>query len=68
MQLLSLTYPQVPTIMHASFLLPLLLAGAVLAAPKTDNDLTCSICIDIVTQIDNYITSDTTEQQVTPII
>ena len=38
-----------------------LLASA-LCAPK--NDLTCSICIDVVTDLDNFITSDTTEQQI----
>merc|ERR1739848_443210 len=34
------------------------------AAAKPQNDLTCSICVDIVTDIDNFITSDTTEQQI----
>merc|ERR1712236_86247 len=33
-----------------------------LSAPK--NDLTCTICVDVVTDLDNWITSDTTEQQI----
>merc|ERR1712179_289386 len=33
-----------------------------LCTPK--NDLTCSICVDVVTDIDNFITSDTTEQEI----
>jgi len=28
------------------------------------NDLTCTICVDIVTDIDEFITDDTTEQQI----
>merc|ERR1712154_435979 len=28
------------------------------------NELTCKICIDIVTDIDNFITSDTTEEEI----
>ena len=28
------------------------------------NLLTCDICLDVVTDIDNFITSDTTEQQI----
>ena len=27
-------------------------------------DMTCSICVDVVTDIDNFITSETTEQQI----
>merc|ERR1712189_3413 len=42
-------------------LLSCLLATA-FSAPK--NDLTCSICVDIVTDLDNFITSDTTEQEI----
>jgi hypothetical protein len=33
-----------------------------LAAPR--NELTCTICIDVVTDLDNFITSETTEQQI----
>merc|ERR1712228_489432 len=32
------------------------------AYPK--NELTCDICIDIITDIDNFITSDTTEEEI----
>merc|ERR1711892_550006 len=38
------------------------LLASTLSAPK--NDLTCSICVDVVTDIDNFITSETTEQQI----
>merc|ERR1712079_809956 len=31
---------------------------------KSRNDLTCSICLDIITDLDNFITSDTTEDQI----
>merc|ERR1712105_444932 len=34
------------------------------AVPKSRNELTCSICIDIITDLDNFITSDTTEDQI----
>merc|ERR1712072_3811 len=48
--------------MKAVFVLLSCLMASALCAPK--NDLTCSICIDVVTDIDNFITSDTTEQQI----
>jgi len=32
--------------------------------PKTDNQLTCDICTDVITDIGNFIIDDTTEQQV----
>ena len=41
-----------------------------MAALSTDsvrgarNDLLCNICVDIVTDIDSWITSDTTEDQI----
>merc|ERR1711862_815378 len=41
---------------------PLLPDGQRPVCPK--NDLTCSICVDVVTDLDNFITSDTTEQQI----
>merc|ERR1712027_21728 len=44
-----------------TLLLTSLIMGC-LCAPK--NDLTCSICVDVVTDLDNFITSDTTEQQI----
>merc|ERR1711970_337072 len=45
----------------------LLLACFVLAAsaiPQARNQLTCDICIDIMTDLDEFITSDTTEQEI----
>eukprot|EP00091_Calanus_sinicus_P006958 TRINITY_DN17797_c0_g1_i1.p1 TRINITY_DN17797_c0_g1~~TRINITY_DN17797_c0_g1_i1.p1 ORF type:complete len:106 (+),score=38.10 TRINITY_DN17797_c0_g1_i1:120-437(+) len=36
--------------------------GSNLAAPR--NELTCEICIDIITDIDNFITSETTEDEI----
>eukprot|EP00092_Neocalanus_flemingeri_P074826 GFUD01092590.1.p2 GENE.GFUD01092590.1~~GFUD01092590.1.p2 ORF type:complete len:116 (-),score=41.96 GFUD01092590.1:33-344(-) len=38
------------------------LVASTVSAPK--NDLTCSICVDVVTDIDNFLTSDTTEQEI----
>merc|ERR1712211_133700 len=37
---------------------------AVSAIPQTKNELTCSICMDIMTDLDEFITSDTTEQEI----
>ena len=31
---------------------------------KDGNALTCAICIDLVTDIDEFLTSDTTEDQI----
>merc|ERR1712098_943930 len=50
------------TEMKAVFVLLSCLMATALCAPK--NDLACSICVDIVTDLDNFITSDTTEQQI----
>jgi len=36
--------------------------GINLAKPR--NELTCEICMDIVTDIDNFITSETTEEEI----
>merc|ERR1711878_16669 len=47
----------------ALFLLSALVATS-FAVPKSRNELTCSICIDIITDLDNFITSDTTEDQI----
>merc|ERR1712141_207784 len=47
----------------AFFLLSALVASS-MAVPKSRNELTCSICIDIITDLDNFITSDTTEDQI----
>ena len=35
---------------------------------RTENDLTCDICVDVMTDIDDFITSDTTEQQLVDFI
>ena len=34
------------------------------ALPEARNELTCDICVDIMTDIDQFITSDTTEQEI----
>merc|ERR1719452_19543 len=34
------------------------------AAPEPRNALTCEICIDIITDIDNWLTSDKTEEEI----
>merc|ERR1712158_227588 len=57
----STTSTSTTTMKAALFLLSALVASA-FAAPK--NELTCSICIDVITDLDNFITSDTTEQQI----
>merc|ERR1712189_58225 len=41
-----------------------LFASTLAFVPKSRNDLTCSICVDIITDLDNFITSDTTEDQI----
>ena len=38
------------------------LLGLTLAAPK--NDLTCKICTDVIGDLDEWITSDTTENDI----
>merc|ERR1711936_10353 len=48
-------------ILVASLLL-LACAGNLSAVPR--NQLTCEICVDIITDIDNFITSDTTEEEI----
>ncbi|XP_023330261.1 prosaposin [Eurytemora carolleeae] len=40
------------------------LLGAVMSAPQTKNELTCDICIDVITDLDNWLTSDKTEQEI----
>merc|ERR1711902_298858 len=49
--------------MKFALLLSALVASA-LAAPKTKNELTCTICVDVITDIDNFITDTTTEDQI----
>merc|ERR1712083_1208914 len=41
-----------------------LIASTFAFVPKSRNNLTCSICLDIITDLDNFITSDTTEDQI----
>merc|ERR1711971_1245612 len=48
----------------AFFLLSALVASSIAVPNKSRNELTCSICIDIITDLDNFITSDTTEDQI----
>merc|ERR1712080_630657 len=33
-------------------------------APMPRNELTCQICVDIVTDLDNWLTDDKTEQEI----
>merc|ERR1719290_980563 len=40
------------------------LVASSLSLPRDSNDLTCSICVDVVTDIDQFITEDTTIQQI----
>merc|ERR1711974_360070 len=44
----------------------LVLAASALVQPR--NELTCSICMDIMTDLDDFITSDTTEQEIVDFI
>jgi hypothetical protein len=48
--------------MKTALILLSALVAVGLAAPR--NELTCSICIDVMTDLDNFITSETTEQQI----
>ena len=55
-----------PTLTHtmkAALILSALLATA-LALPKNRVDLTCEICIDVMTDIDDFITNEATEEQI----
>ena len=48
-----------------SLLAVLLLSTAVASqGPPQPRDLTCDICVDVVTDLDEWLTSDTTEQQI----
>merc|ERR1712025_118504 len=53
---------QIATKMVTLSLLVLACLGSTLATPR--NQLTCEICIDIITDIDNFITSETTEEEI----
>merc|ERR1711955_22319 len=59
--------PQSYSIMKSLVALLALIACAsslVLPQEKADNELLCSICVDLVTDLDNFITDDKTEQQI----
>merc|ERR1712168_1419470 len=58
---LNLTSHLTQHIMKVLILVACLAASAI---PQTRNQLTCDICVDIITDLDNFITSDTTEQQI----
>merc|ERR1712018_267698 len=49
--------------MKLALLISAFVASA-LAAPKTTNELTCNICVDVITDLDNFITDTTTEDQI----
>merc|ERR1712012_216719 len=62
---LPLSQPQKLKTMKTSFILfSALFASSYAFVHKSKNDLTCSICLDIITDLDNFITSDTTEDQI----
>jgi len=50
--------------MNVAFGLATALMAIVSSLPKNENALTCAICIDLVTDIDEFLTSDTTEDQI----
>merc|ERR1712192_386597 len=58
------TYKTRSKMMKVAFFLLSALVASSIAVPKSRNGLTCSICIDIITDLDNFITSDTTEDQI----
>ena len=45
------------------FLLSCLL-GLAVSAPQAKNELTCEICVDVITDLDNWLTSEATEQDI----
>merc|ERR1712158_194192 len=48
-----------------SFLgLALIISLMVMDSYAADNQLTCTMCVDVVTDIDNWITSDKTEEEI----
>ena len=70
-------YPRNESLLYIYFPVPqylvlacvsLALAASSLPRTRTENDLTCDICVDVMTDIDDFITSDTTEQQLVDFI
>merc|ERR1711962_629121 len=55
---------QLKTMKTFFILFSALFASSFAIVHKSRNDLTCSICLDIITDLDNFITSDTTEDQI----
>merc|ERR1712080_466282 len=53
-----------PTDMKTLLLLLGLLASAMAAAPRPKNEFTCDLCVDIITDIDEFLTDDKTEDQI----
>ena len=50
--------------MYKLALAVLCLAASARAAPEQPRDLVCDICVDIIQDIDDFLTSDTTEQEI----
>ena len=50
--------------MYKLVLAVLCLAASARAAPEQPRDLVCDICVDIIQDIDDFLTSDTTEQEI----
>merc|ERR1711894_242425 len=50
--------------MRAFLGVALIISLMVMESNAASNELTCTICVDIVTEIDNWITSDKTEEQI----
>ncbi|XP_023346711.1 proactivator polypeptide-like 1 [Eurytemora carolleeae] len=40
------------------------LLGLAVSMPQAKNELTCEICVDVITDLDNWLTSDATEQDI----
>merc|ERR1719334_2600633 len=50
--------------MKASLFLISSLVALSMASPSPKNDLTCSICVDVITDLDNWLTADTTMEEI----
>eukprot|EP00092_Neocalanus_flemingeri_P017947 GFUD01019420.1.p2 GENE.GFUD01019420.1~~GFUD01019420.1.p2 ORF type:complete len:126 (+),score=36.57 GFUD01019420.1:48-425(+) len=60
----QISSPSQTMMMKCVLSLLLCLFATSLSHPGVKNDLTCPICIDVVTDIDNYLTADTTKQEI----